>query len=524
METEGRALELAAGSSQATITDSAEVGSSKRAVEEGQAHEGSKRQKTNEASGSVQEQPDEKEKELVHHVYTKTGIDIYMLVENEYPLSRGVLTQIQELVLLEVTTASTNQLVLLGLVSTARVEVSTARVDLSKVTYSLQAKESIIVWDPQIVGDKKIVRILIGNEIMTIQGDRNDGESNSRLNIISCTKTQKYIQKGWHVFLAQITEKKTGDKSEEKRLEDVPIVWDFLKVFPEDFPRLHQPKNLNSNRLKLYDKGFIRPSSSPWGAPVLFVKKKDESLRMCIDYRELNKLTVKNSYPLLRIDYLFDQLQGSSVYSKIDLSKEEHEEDLKKILELLKKDELYAKFLKCLARYYWRFIESFSKISKPMTKLNQKSVKYKWGEKEDAAFQQLKQKLCSAPILSLPEGSENFLVYCYASHKGLGAVLIQKEKVIAYASRQIKAHEKNYTIHDLELGAVVFALNIWRHYLYGTNDYDCEIPYHSGKANVVADSLSQKERIKPLRVRALVMTIDLNLPSQIMNAQAEAMK
>ncbi|GJW59049.1 putative reverse transcriptase domain-containing protein [Tanacetum coccineum] len=108
------------------------------------------------------------------------------------------------------------------------------------------------------------------------------------------------------------------------------------------------------------------------------------------------------------------------------------------------------------------------KITKPMTKLTQKSVKFNWGKKEETAFQRLKQKLCSAPILALPEGSENFVVYCDASHKGLGAVLMQKEKVIAYASRQLKIHEKNYMTHDLELGGVVFTLKMWRHYLYGT--------------------------------------------------------
>ncbi|GJR90301.1 putative reverse transcriptase domain-containing protein [Tanacetum coccineum] len=208
-----------------------------------------------------------------------------------------------------------------------------------------------------------------------------------------------------------------------------------------------------------------------------------------------------------------------------------------------------------LAGYYRRFIEGFSKIAKPMTKLTQKSVKFNWGEKEETAFQTLKQKLCSAPILALPEGSENFVVYCDASHKGLGAVLMQKEKVIAYASRQLKIHEKNYTTHDLELGAVVFALKMWRHYLYGTkcivytdhkslqhildqkelnmrqrrwlellSDYDCELRYHPGKANVVADALSRKSRPKPLRVRALVMTIGLNLPARILNAQVEARK
>ncbi|GJS51898.1 putative reverse transcriptase domain-containing protein [Tanacetum coccineum] len=168
-----------------------------------------------------------------------------------------------------------------------------------------------------------------------------------------------------------------------------------------------------------------------------------------------------------------------------------------------------------------------------MTKLTQKKVAFEWGDKQEAAFQTLKNKLCSAPILALPQGAENFIVYCDASHKGLGAVLMQNEKVIAYASRQLKIHEKNYTTHDLELGAVVFALKIWRHYLYGTkctvftdhkslqhildqkelnmrqrrwlellSDYDCEIRYHPGKANVVADALSRKERIKPLRTEA----------------------
>ncbi|GKE61588.1 putative reverse transcriptase domain-containing protein [Tanacetum coccineum] len=332
---------------------------------------------------------------------------------------------------------------------------------------------------------------------------------------------------------------------------------------------------------------------------------------MCIDYR--------------RIDDLFDQLQGSSVYSKINLrlgyhqlriqeedilktafrthyghyefqvmsfgltnapavfmdlmnrvckpyldkfmivfiddiliyskNKQEHEEHTKLILELLKKEELYAKFSKCLAGYYRRFIKGFSKIAKPMTKLTQKKVKFVWGDNQEAAFQLLKQKLYSAPILALPEGSEDFIAYCDSSKKGLGVVLMQRENMIAYASCQLKIHEKNYTTHDLELKAVVFALKIWRQYLYGTkctvftnhkslqhilnqkelnmrqrrwlellNDYDCEIRYHPGKANVVADALSRKERDQPLRVRALVMTIGLDLPKQILNAQTEAQK
>ncbi|GJU86144.1 putative reverse transcriptase domain-containing protein [Tanacetum coccineum] len=176
---------------------------------------------------------------------------------------------------------------------------------------------------------------------------------------------------------------------------------------------------------------------------------------------------------------------------------------------------------------YRRFIEEFSKISKSMTKLTQKKVKFDWGDKQEATFQLLKEKLCTASILALPEGAENFIVYYDASHKGLGAVLMQNEKMIAYALRQLKIYEKNYTTHDLKLGLVVFALKIWRHYLYKTkctvftdhkslqhildqmelnmrqrnwlellSDHDCEIRYHSGKVNVVADALNRKERIK----------------------------
>ncbi|GJX89413.1 putative reverse transcriptase domain-containing protein [Tanacetum coccineum] len=156
--------------------------------------------------------------------------------------------------------------------------------------------------------------------------------------------------------------------------------------------------------------------------------------------------------------------------------------------------------------------------------VHQKNKKYIWGKDQESAFQLLKQKLCEAPILALPEGNDNFVVYCDASHQGLGAVLMQREKVIAYASRQLKPNEENYTTHDLKLGAVVFALKIWRHYLYGTKYYDCEIRYHPGKANVIADALSRKERIKPLRVRSLVMTIHPKLPSQILKAQTEALK
>ncbi|GJX68404.1 putative reverse transcriptase domain-containing protein [Tanacetum coccineum] len=287
--------------------------------------------------------------------------------------------------------------------------------------------------------------------------NNNSNNNNKNQKAGACYEcVQEYLSKGCDVFLAHITTKEDEDKSEEKRLEDVPII---------------------SAKIE---------SIKDWASP-----KSATEIR---------------------------QFLG-------------------------------------LAGYYRRFIEGFSKIAKPMTKLTQKNVKFDWGEKEEAAFQLIKQKLCSAPILALPKGSENFIVYCDASHKGLGAVLMQNEKVIAYASRQLKIHEKNYTTHDLELGAVVFALKMWRHYLYGTrctvftdhkslqhildqkelnmrqrrwlellSDYDCDIRYHPGKANVVADALSRKERSKPLRVRALVMTIGLNLPKQILGAQTEALK
>nr|GEX52279.1 hypothetical protein [Tanacetum cinerariifolium] len=170
-----------------------------------------------------------------------------------------------------------------------------------------------------IVCDEKLVRLPFGDEILIFHGDRSNNGHESRLNIISCTKTQRYFLKGCPIFLAHVTTEENEDKSKEKRLEDIPIVQDFPEVFPEDLPALSEMKELSDQLKELADKGFIRPSSSPWGALVLFVKKKDGSFWMCIDYRELNKLTVKNRYQLPRIDDLFDQLQGSSVYSKIDL-------------------------------------------------------------------------------------------------------------------------------------------------------------------------------------------------------------
>ncbi|GJR27537.1 putative reverse transcriptase domain-containing protein [Tanacetum coccineum] len=296
----------------------------------------------------------------------------------------------------------------------------------------------------EVVCHEKYIRIPYRNEVLVIRGERSGVRNESRLEVISSIRTQRYIKKGCQVFLLQVTKKEEAEIP-EKRIEDVPVVRDFPEVFPEDLPGLPptrqvefhiqlipgaapvarapyrlapaEMKELAEQLKELSDKGFIRPSSSPWGAPILFVKKKDGSFRMCIDYRELNKLTVKNRYPLPRIDDLFDQLQGSSIYSKIDLrsgyhqlrvreedipktafrtryghyefqvmpfgltnapavfmdlmnrvckpyldkfvivfiddiliysrNEKEHEEHLKIILELLKKEELYAKFSKC---------------------------------------------------------------------------------------------------------------------------------------------------------------------------------
>ncbi|GJU06631.1 putative reverse transcriptase domain-containing protein [Tanacetum coccineum] len=305
-------------------------------------------------------------------------------------------------------------------------------------------------------------------------------------------------------------------------------------------------KELSEQLKELSDKGFIRPSSSPWGAPVLFVKKKDGSFRMCIDYRELNKLTVKNRYPLPRIDDLFDQLQGSSIYSKIDLRSGYHqlkvrEEDISKTAFRTRYGHYEFQVMPFEQARARRASEDNigvveergvafcgSARSKPLKiwaslRTNGDSFSFS-GLAGISMIILLKQKLVLHPIC-FTEGSEKGLSILDASIKGLGAVLMQREKVISYASRQLKIHEKNYTTHDLELGAVVFALKIWRHYLYGTkctvftdhkslqhildqkelnmrqrrwlellSDYDCDIRYHPRKANVVADALSRKER------------------------------
>nr|GEV12444.1 putative reverse transcriptase domain-containing protein [Tanacetum cinerariifolium] len=427
----------------------------------------------------------------------------------------------------------------------------------------------LVKHDAIIICEEKVVRIPYENKTVIVESNK----GMSRLKVISCIKAHKYSKRGCHLFLAHVTEKKL----KEKRLEDVPVIRDFPEVFPDDLPGPPPPRQVDIRidlvpraapvarapyRLapsemrelsiqlhELLEKGFIHPRSSQWGAPVLFVKKKDGSFRMYIDYRELSNLTVKNRYPLPRIEDLFDQFQCSSVYSKIDMQlgyhqlrikeedipittfrtrygyfefqvmsfrltnvpavfmdfmnrvckpyldkfvivfiddilvyskdEEDHGKHLKIILELLKKERLYAKFLKCDFRLdSIKFlgyvidrngfhvdpakIEAIRNWAAPTTPMEMRQFLglAEWGKEEEEDFQTLKQNLCSALILALPEGMEDFVLYYDASLKGYGAMLMQREKVITYASRQLKTHEENYTTHDLELEAVVFALRI----------------------------------------------------------------
>lgn len=516
--------------------------------------------------------------------------------------------------------------------------------------------------------NKTVVFTIPNQNLFRIVGDK----SGSNVTLVSALKARKLLKKGCSGYIAYVVDKSKG----ELKPSDIPVVCEFEDVFPPDItslpidrevefvidvapgttpiskaPYRMAPAELKELKIQLQDlldKGLIRPSVSPWGAPVLFVKKKDGSMRLCIDYRQLNQVTIKNKYPLPHIEDLFDQLKEAAVFSKLDLrsgyhqlkvregdisktafrtryghyeflvmpfgvtnapaafmdlmnrifkpyldsfvilfiddvlvyskTRIDHEKQLRIVLQTLRENKLYAKFSKCefwlsevkflghvisssgiavdplkveaiqnwkqpsnvtevrsflgLAGYYRRFIEGFSRIAGPLTKLTQKKTSFVWNEDCETSFQTLKARLSSAPILVLPEGNQNFIVYSDASKKGLGCVLMQRGKVIAYASRKLKPYEENYPTHDMELAAVVFALQKWRHYLYGAefeiftdhkslkylfsqkelnmrqrrwiellNDFDCQILYHPGKANVVADALSRKSIVASMMVK-----------------------
>ncbi|GJY50044.1 putative reverse transcriptase domain-containing protein [Tanacetum coccineum] len=335
-----------------------------------------------------------------------------------------------------------------------------------------------------------------------------------------------------------ITKALKSAKEDEPKLNDIYVVCEFEDVFPEDLSGL-PPQRQVEFRIDLVP-GATPIAKSPYRLAPSEMQELSGQLQELQDKELLRKEKLyakfsKCEFWLQEVHFLGHVVNQNGIH--VDPSKIEAVKNWKTPTT---PSEIRS-FLG-LAGYYRRFIANFSKIAKPLTSLTQKNQKYVWGVEQEEAFQTLKNNLCDAPILTLPDGVEDFVVYCDASNQGLGCVLMQRGKVIAYASRQLKTHEKNYTTHDLELGAVVFALKTWRHYLYGTksviytdhkslqhifdqkelnmrqrrwielfSDYECEIRYHPGKANVVADALSRKERLKPRRVRALAMTVQIRM-------------
>ncbi|TYJ99713.1 ty3-gypsy retrotransposon protein [Cucumis melo var. makuwa] len=398
--------------------------------------------------------------------------------------------------------------------------------------------------------------------------------------VISAFKASNLLNQGTWGILASVVDTKEPkvSLSSESVVREYPDIFsdelpglpplreiDFsIELEPDTAPISRAPYRMAPAELKglkvqlqeLLDKGFIRPSVSPWGAPVLFVKKKDGSMRHCFDYRELNMVTVKNRYPLPKIDDLFDQLQGATVFSKIDVcssyhqlrirdsdipktnfrsryghyefilmsfgltnapavfmdlmkrvfkdfldtfvivfiddilvyskTKAEHEEHLHHVLGTLRANKLFAKFFKCLAGYYRRFVEDFSRIASPLTQLTRKESPFVWSSVCESSFQELKKKLVTAPVLTVSDGSGSFVIYSDASKKGLGCVLMQHylygEKIQIFTDH--KSLKYFFTQKELNMRQ--------RRWLELVKDYDCKILYHPGKTNVVADALSKK--------------------------------
>nr|GEV93976.1 hypothetical protein [Tanacetum cinerariifolium] len=415
----------------------------------------------------------------------------------------------------------------------------------------------------EIICHKKVVRIpLLDGEVLRVLGERPKEKARLLMSIKTSDKKQEEI-----VVVKDFLEVFSDDLSGLPPVREIkfrikltpratPVVKSRYRLAPSELEELgvHEDDILKTTFGTRY--GYFEFTVMPFGltnAPAMFI---DLMNRVCRPYLD--------KFVIVFIDDIL-------IYSK---TQEEHVEHLRLVLELLKKEKLYAKFSKSefwlrdvqflghmingngihvdlskieavknwkaprtlieacsflgLAGYYHTFIENFFKIAKSLTILTQKCMTFDWGEEQELAFQTLKDKLCNAPLLALLDEPEDFVVYYDASGIGLGCVLMQRGKVIAYASRRLKSHKNNYTTHDLELGTIVFALKIWRHYLYETKSviytdhkslqhifsqkelnmrqhrwielfsgYDCEIHYHPGKANVVADALSRKERVKP---------------------------
>ncbi|GJZ54613.1 putative nucleotidyltransferase, ribonuclease H [Tanacetum coccineum] len=518
------------------------------------------------------------EEKVVHDVVTGTilvnSMPACMLYDSgasvsfvSHEFSKNLTTPLNKLpFLLEVEIADSKVVIVSNVFRNVEIEIddSIFKIDLIPIMLGVFDIMIGIDWlekyDANILCSQNLVRVVNpqGQEII-IYGDRRKSD----FKLCSVMKTMKYLSCGCHAFMAHVI----NTSFEKKSVEDVSIVNEFLDVFSEDFLGIpperqvefridlipgatpvaktlyrlapSKMKELMSQLQELLDKGFIFLGSSLWGAPILFVKEKDGSMRMFIDYRELNKVTVKNVYPLPRIDDLFDQLQGAKWFSKIDIrsgyhqlrvreedipktafrtryghyefvvmpfgltnapeifmdlmnrvcrpmldksiivfiddilvyskSKEEHEVHLREVdpakIEAVMnwqapKNVGEIRSFLGLAGYYRRFIQDFSKIASSLTKLTRKNTPFEWSREQEEAFATLQKKLCEAPILMIPEGTEDMVIYSDASYSDLRCVLMQRGKVISYASRQLKKHEYNYPTHDLEFAAVFFALKI----------------------------------------------------------------